>query len=329
MTFKKTYPYKSLFFAPMEGITDEPYRRALYRLCPDWDFYSTDFLRIPSEGEYKDEKIIEHYGSSILKNSSLKKKTCYQILTTHKANTESHIKRINELGFHHLDLNLGCPSRKVNSHKGGAYLLSNLNELEGIIKIIRANFTEIFTCKIRIGFRDDQLFEDIIKLLNNEGVEAITIHGRTRDQMYEGKADWSYIKKAVEISKIPIIGNGDIWELEDIDKIFNETNCYAVMLGRGALKTPWMASWYKDWKKGDLRLDETFLLQERKKYLETYFDYLEQEYGSLRDERGLLKRFKAFSRYLFDDFENASEIKSLCLRSMTLKDFKINYQKLS
>lgn len=321
-TFQDLYPSGSLFFAPMEGITEEPYRKALYKLSPDWDFYCTDFLRVPTQGAYKDEKLIAHYGKDVLRNASLKKKTCYQVLTTIKAQTEDHIKRLNDLGFHHLDLNLGCPSKKVNSHKGGAYLLSNHQELKEVIESIRKNFQGIFTVKIRVGYRDDQNFDELIKLINSLGVDAITIHGRTRDQMYDGRARWDYIGRAVEISDVPIIGNGDVWTLDDIDQMFKVTGCYGIMLGRGALKTPWMASWYKDYKRGKLRTDETSLLMERKNYIDTYFDYLEDEYSSLKDERGLLKRFKAFSRYLFDDFENGAEIKSDCLRSESLPEFK-------
>ena len=89
---------------------------------------------------------------------------------------------------------------------------------------------------MRIGFKDDSNFLDCIKLFEHEGVNAITIHGRTRDQLYKGVADWKYIRMAAKATSVPIIGNGDIWSVSDIQNIFDYTNCHSIMLGRVALK---------------------------------------------------------------------------------------------
>jgi tRNA-dihydrouridine synthase len=99
---------------------------------------------------------------------------------------------------------------------------------------------------MRIGYKDDNTFLDCIKLFEDEGVQAITIHARTRDQLYKGIADWSYIKQAVQATSLPIIGNGDIWTISDVKNIFEMTGCHSIMLGRGALKTPWMAKILKN-----------------------------------------------------------------------------------
>ena len=313
----------------MEGITDEPYRLAIEKAFPEWDYYFTDFLRLPTQGKYKSDKILEHYGKDVLEKKSLKEKTGYQILTTTKAQTIDHVKRIEELGFEHLDLNLGCPSKKVNSHKGGAFLLSELDSLEKVIKDIRENFKGVFTAKIRVGYRNDELFEDVLHLLEDQGVEAVTIHGRTRDQMYEGRARWDYIKRAVEILSIPVIGNGDVWTMSDINQIFNETNCHAVMVARGALKTPWLATQYKEKKNFIDQVGEEELLVERRQYLENYFYYLLEEYKKTKpSEDALLRRFKAFSRYLFDDFDDPEVVRSRFLRSRTLDEFWGHLQRL-
>ena len=321
--FTERIPQGSLLFAPMEGITDEPYRLAIQEAFPEWNYLSTDFLRLPSQGQYSDKKILEHFGHHCYSNQVLKKKTGYQILTTAHANTAPHIQRIEELGFDHLDINLGCPSKKVNSHKGGAYLLDDLTSLQKVIRDIRSNFTGLFTAKIRIGYRDDSKFLDILKLLEDEGVEAVTLHGRTRDQLYEGIADWSYIKKAVNSLSIPLIGNGDCWSLLDIERMFDETGCHGIMLGRGALKTPWMATIYEEHRDRLFAVNEESLLFERKGYLDYYFHLLERNYRKRDlDDDQLLRRFKAFSRYLFDDYENSESIRSQFLRSRTLNEFK-------
>ncbi len=306
----------------MEGITDGAYRMAIEEAFPEWNYLSTDFLRIPSQGYYTDKKIMEHFGVDDKQMSKTMKKTSFQILTTIKSSTAEHVQRIARLGFEHLDLNVGCPSKKVNGHLGGAYLLSDLPVLRHIIREIRQNFDGVFTAKIRIGYRDDQDFIDILKLLEDEGVDAITLHARTRDQLYEGRADWEYIRKAVTSVNCPIIGNGDCWTLQDIKNMFEQTGCHAIMMGRGALKTPWMATLYEEYKDQMFNLNEELIHKQRKSYMDYYFHLLERNYTRKGlDSEQILKRFKAFSRYLFDDYEDAEQVRSRFLRSRSLSEF--------
>lgn len=330
MNYVSRFPKGSLFFAPMEGITDEPYRNAIQQAFPEWSYLSTDFLRIPSQGEYSEKKIMEHYGEKTFASKQVKNKTAYQILTTAHANTAIHIRKIEALGFDHIDLNLGCPSRKVNGHKGGAYLLKDLPTLKEIIKTIRENFKGIFTAKIRVGFHDDSQFLDLLRLLEDEGVEAITLHGRTRDQLYEGKANWAYIKQAVKALNIPLIGNGDCWTLTDIERMFEETDCHGVMLGRGALKTPWMATLFDENKNRLHSVNEEYLLFERQRQLDYYFYLLEKNYRAKGlDDDQLLRRFKAFSRYIYDDYPQGEEVRSQFLRSRTLEEYQEKLMRLN
>lgn len=316
------FPAHSLLFAPMEGITDEAYRLALMKTFPEWDQFFTDFLRVPTVGKITEKFILDHYGERIYNNPAWRKKNSYQILTTPRAQTQAAVEIIESFKFDHLDLNLGCPSKKVNSHFGGAYLLSNHTALKGVLKTIRSIFTGHFTVKMRIGYRDDQNFSDTLKLIQDEGVEAITLHARTRDQLYKGVADWSYIKKAVEEVKVPLIGNGDVWIADDIERIFQETQCHSVMFGRSALKTPWLAKIYKEYKDEGGHIDETFLLYERQKYLELYFEALLSEYREIGwADQLILKRFKSFSRNIFDDYEDYETIRGSFLRSESLAEF--------
>ena len=316
------FPGHSLLFAPMEGITDEAYRIALMKTFPEWDQFFTDFLRVPTVGKVSEKMVLEHYGERIYQKPEWRKKNSFQILTTARAQTQAVVEHIENLKFDHLDLNLGCPSKKVNSHFGGAYLLSNHQALREVLKTIRSTFTGHFTVKMRIGYRDDLNFSDTLKLIQDEGVEAITLHARTRDQLYKGVADWSYIKRAVEEVKVPLIGNGDVWIAEDIEKIFEQTQCHSVMFGRSALKTPWLAKIYKEWKEEGGHIDETFLLYERKKYLELYFESLMTEYREIGWQDNLiLKRFKSFSRNLFDDYEDFETIRGSFLRAESLGEF--------
>lgn len=306
----------------MEGITDPIYRSVVMKLYPEWDQFFTDFLRVPSSGFYSQKKIIEHFGKEIFENEALKKKTTFQILCSINSNIEHTIKQIKELGIEYLDLNLGCPSRKVNSHGGGSYLLSDLKQLQQIISEIRKNFDACFTVKMRVGFRNDELFEESLKLLENEGVNAVTLHARTRDQLYKGIANWDYIQKAKKTLTIPLIGNGDVWNVEDIQKMYGQTNCHSIMVARGALKTPWLAT--------NLKKNISDSLQNRKEMLIQYFHALELGYRSSYnwEDAQVLRRFKALSRYLFDDFDSSLTLKSAFLREKSLENFIERLQSL-
>jgi len=315
--------------APMEGITDANFRHTVDRAYPEWSYYNTDFLRIPSTGIYRKEKVLTHFGKSIWNKESLRHKTGYQILAATNSKTLEHLELINELRILHLDLNVGCPSKKVNGHCGGAYLLKDLKALEFIVKLIREAYPHFFSVKIRVGYDDDKNFKDVIKLLNDCGADAITIHGRTRKQKYLGRADWSYIKWAVKNSAVPIIGNGDVWTVEDAINIFDETDCYSVMLGRGAMKTPWFPQIFEKYKDKPYAMIEEVLLNERKEQANYFFHLLENSYrlSGVPDEN-ILKRLKALSRYMFDDFHHAEKIKRELLRSIELSQFKNMLEKI-
>ncbi|MGZ3788146.1 MAG: tRNA dihydrouridine synthase [Bacteriovorax sp.] len=317
------FPRKSLLFAPMEGITDEPYRIAMLKTFPEWDQFFTDFLRVPTVGKITEKMIMDHYGPKIHSNPLWRKKNSFQILTTPRAQTLAVVEILEAMKMHHLDLNLGCPSKKVNSHLGGAYLLSDHKALRAVLQTIRKNFTGRFTVKMRVGYKNDNNFSDTLKLIEDEGVEAITLHARTRDQLYKGTADWNYVAHAVGAVKVPLIGNGDVWVVEDIEKIFEVTKCHSVMFGRSALKTPWLAKLYKEYIEEGAHIDETFLLFQRKNYLDEYFGSLLKEYREIGwADNLILKRFKSFSRNLFDDYENFEVIRGNFLRSESLGEFQ-------
>ncbi len=302
---------QSLYFAPMEGITDELYRLVILKNFKDWDYVATDFLRVPAAGHYTKSHILEHFGKLAYAKQAWKDKTIFQILTSEKAFTEDTVSTIEQMNFEWLDLNLGCPSKTVVAHKGGSYLLTDLSLLKIIIKKIRSNFPRRFTCKIRVGFHDDKNLENIVHLLQDEGVEAITIHARTRDDLYKGIANWDYIKRAVKVAAIPIVGNGDIWTVADIDRIYDHTGCHSVMVARGALKTPWLATLYRQGiHQPDIQIHTHYM----KKYFLSFLEALEEQNA---DDVVILKRLKSVSRFIFDHFENAETMKRTFMRTQT------------
>lgn len=308
-------PKGSTFFAPMEGITDETFRKTVLKLYPEWDYLATDFLRVPSAGRYPNKHLIKHFGKELIQSEDIQNKTMFQILTSHKAFTIDMVKQIEEIQIPWLDMNIGCPSPTVCRHKGGSFLLTDLPSLRLLVRDIRNNFKGRFSAKIRIGYKDTETFEDSIKMLNDEGVELITVHARTREDMYKNPARWNFISRAVEISKVPIIGNGDIWGPIDIERMLKETKCHGVMIARGALKAPWIVRDFKD-QNFFPKPQETF---ERIQHFMKEYRELLMECGIT--ERGLLKQSKSVTRFMLTDIPGAEELRRSLMLSQTSEDF--------
>jgi tRNA-dihydrouridine synthase len=224
------------------------------------------------------------------------------------------VKEILDLGYPWLDINLGCPSNTVTKNGGGSSLLLDLDLLRTIIRNIRSNFNGRLTAKVRTGFHHTNDFETIIKILNDEGVELITVHGRTRDMMYKVPAVWSFIEKAVKLSQVPIIGNGDVWCTSDVDRMMNETGCHGVMVARGALKSPWMA---QDYRIG--HFNETSI--ERAKRIKAFFkEYRHQLELENISDRGLLKQTKSVSRFMFEGLDSGDVHRRKLLLAQTIPE---------
>lgn len=308
-------PYGSIFFAPMEGITEESFRKVILRLYPEWDYLATDFLRVPSAGRYPVKHLLQHVGLYHYEIPWVLAKTQYQILTSHRAFTTQMVQDVQDLGIPWLDVNLGCPSNQVVKNQGGSFLLQDLVGLRGLIKDIRSTFKGRFTAKMRIGYHNTDTFLDAVRLLNDEGVEMITVHGRTRDMMYKEPARWEFIAEAVKISQVPIIGNGDIWETSDVDRMLKETGCHGVMVARGALKLPWMA---QDYRQGFHHNDDQRRIRKMKEFFAEYRAELEHCEISMR---GLLKQSKSVSRNMLEGIENGEAMRRTLLLSQTVPEF--------
>ena len=150
-------------------------------------------------------------------------------------------KIVEQCGFDLVDLNLGCPAKKVVKCNGGSGLLRDLPHIKTIFETVRAAVSIPFTVKFRLGWSDDQIVcVELAKLAQECGLSAVALHARTREQGYSGNARWEWIAAIKDAVKIPVIGNGDIRTPEDAALMVARTGCDAVMIGRTAPSNPWI-----------------------------------------------------------------------------------------
>lgn len=219
--------------APMAGITDTVFRRFIKRLggC---GLIMTEF--VSSEAMVRQNLRSRRY----LLYTEEERPITAQIFGADPEHLAEAARMVEELGFDIIDLNLGCPAKKVVKC-GGSGLLRNLPLLKTIFQEIRGAVTIPFTIKIRSGWSAEEIVAlEVARMAEDSGVEAIAIHPRTRLQGYTGRARWEIIQEVKTRVRIPVIGNGDVMTPQDALALQGQTGCDAVMIGRAAPSNPWI-----------------------------------------------------------------------------------------
>lgn len=151
-------------------------------------------------------------------------------------------KFVESLGVKHIDINSGCPMKKIVNNGYGAALMEQPELVKAMLSEVRSalNDKTDLSIKIRVGYKESKNPVEIAKIAQETGCKHITVHGRTREQMYTGKADWSLIKEVKESVNIPVIGNGDIFTAEDAKERVDYSGVDGIMLARGIFGNPWL-----------------------------------------------------------------------------------------
>jgi len=222
-----------LFLAPMEGVGDRPFRKAMAKVG-GFDEAVTEFIRVPVNAHV--ESLSRVYDASELGNTPL----AAQVMGSSAYLVAEMGKQLEGRGARRIDLNCGCPSNTVTGKGAGSSLLKNPKDLFEIANALVKAVNIPVTVKMRSGYDDTSLFFDNLKAAQDAGISFLTLHPRTKKDGYQNKANWDLIKEAKSFLKIPLVGNGDIQSVSDVKRILSYTNCDAIMIGRGAVKDPFI-----------------------------------------------------------------------------------------
>ena len=222
-----------VFLSPMAGVTDLPFRL----ICKEQNcgMLYTEMINAKALC-YDDENT-----KKMLRIEEEEHPVAVQIFGSEPEYMGRAAEIMNEYPNEILDINMGCPAPKVIRNGDGSALMKNPKLAEEVLKAVVKNSDKPVTLKIRKGW-DDQTVNavEIAKIAEACGISALAIHGRTREQYYSGKADWDIITEIKENISIPVIGNGDVFTIQDAINMLDKTNCDAIMIGRGAQGNPWI-----------------------------------------------------------------------------------------
>jgi nifR3 family TIM-barrel protein len=284
------------FLSPMSGVTDRPFREVCRRFGADigfCEFVSASGLSYGGEHSWK---LVDTDGEEGLVG--------VQIFGA----DPDHMARATELLMDHrldvLDINFGCPAKKVVKKCGGSALLADLPLLETIVRRVTAASTVPVTAKIRTGWDEESAnYTEVGLLLQELGVSWVTMHGRTRAQKYQGEANWDRIAELVATLDIPVIGNGDVVDGDSYRQLVEHTGCHGVMVGRGAIGNPWIFARMRAVDEGRPEPEVTFA-----EMCAVSIEHIEGEVGAKGERQGCFTVRKHLAR-CFKGYPGAAHLR--------------------
>ena len=272
----------NILLAPMAGITDKAFRIICKKYGPGLEYTEM----VSSKAIFYDDSKTKR----LMNIDNEKRPIAIQIFGSDAETMGYAAKYVSDIADI-VDINMGCPAPKVTKNGDGSKILLDLDLARNIMRAVVQNSTKPVTLKIRKGWDNEHIVaKDVAKIAEEEGISAITVHGRTRNEFYSGNADWNIIKEVKQAVNIPVIGNGDIVDEETAYKMFEETNVDGIMIGRATLGNPWIFEKIIYYLQNGKKLDEKTSLEK--------LDVVKEHLILEMQEKGELTGIKEFRKHL-------------------------------
>ena len=298
----------NILLAPMAGITDLPFRLICKEFGPG--LVTTEMVSSKAilYDDSKTKKLMNLEGE--------KRPISMQIFGSDVDAMSYAAKYVSDIA-EIVDINMGCPAPKVTKNGDGSKLLLDLEKAKQVIEAVVQNSKVPVTLKIRAGWdKENIVAEEVAKIAEKAGVSAITIHGRTRDEFYSGKADLEIIKKVKQAVNIPVIGNGDIKDEESAIEMFEKTGVDGIMIGRAALGNPWLFEKIIHYLKTGEKLPDR-PLKEKLELIKRHLDLEVKEKG----EYTAIREFRKHIAYYTKNLPNSSSFRNSVNTVESQKEF--------
>ncbi len=302
-------PDRPLLLAPMEDVSDPPFRLLCKRFGADLLF--TEFI---SSGGLVYEAEEAHRK---LEFAEVERPIGIQIFGGEVEQVREATRIVDEAKPDLIDINFGCPVKKVVCHDGGAGILRNIPKMKHIAEAVVEAATRPVTVKTRLGWSDDSIqILDVARMLEQIGIKALTVHARTRNQQYRGQARWDWLKRIKEEAglTIPLFGNGDATTPDRIKAMFDETGVDGVMIGRGAIGNPWI---FRD-ARVFLETGELPPPPSWRERVEVVDEHLRMKCEWLGERKGVFEMRRMYGGY-FKGFRAASRLRQMLMEHTTLE----------